>query len=76
MDMKIKNSKDICKIEKVNRFGEILEVTNSSDLLLLEIRMRSKLIHKLIDLKIMKESENVEWNWLDWPWGYGEEHCP
>ena len=47
-------------LEKVNRFGKILEVTNSSDLLLLEIRMRSKLIHKLIELKIMKESENVE----------------
>jgi hypothetical protein len=47
-------------LEKVNRFGEILEVTNSSDLLLLEIRMRSKLIHKLLDLKLMKESNNVK----------------
>ena len=46
-------------LEKVNRFGEILEVTNSSDLLLLEIKMRSKLIHKLLDLKLMKESKNV-----------------
>ena len=47
-------------LEKVNRFGEILEVINSSNLLLLEISMRSKLIRKLIDLKIMKESENAE----------------
>ena len=47
-------------LEKVNRFGEILEVTNSSDLLLLEIRMRSKLIHKLLDLKLMKEFKNVK----------------
>jgi GTP-binding protein HflX len=47
-------------LEKVNRFCEILEVTNSSDLLLLEIRMRSKLIHKLLDLKLMKESKNVK----------------
>ena len=48
------------ELEKVNRFGEILEVTNSSDLLILKIRMRSKLIQKLLDLKIMKESKNVE----------------
>jgi len=47
-------------LEKVNRFGEILEVTNSSDLLLLEIRMRSKLIHELLDLKLMKEFKNVK----------------
>ncbi|MDC3374417.1 hypothetical protein OAX31_04645, partial [Acidimicrobiia bacterium] len=47
-------------LEKVNRFCEILEVTNSSDLLLLEIRMRSKLIHKLLDLKLMKKSKNVK----------------
>lgn len=47
-------------LEKVNRFGEILEVTNSSNLLLLKIEMRSNLINKLIDLKIMKESENAE----------------
>ena len=47
-------------LEKVNRFGEILEVKNSSNLLLLKIEMRSNLINKLIDLKIMKESENAE----------------
>ena len=48
------------RLEKVNRFGEILEVKNSSNLLLLKIEMRSNLINKLIDLKIMKESENAE----------------
>ena len=39
----------------MNRFGEILEVKNSSDLLLIEIKMRSKLVSKLKDLKIMKD---------------------
>jgi hypothetical protein len=42
-------------LEHVNRFGEILEVKNSSDLLLIEIKMRSKLVSKLKDLKIMKD---------------------
>jgi len=47
-------------LEKVNRFGEILEVKNSSDLLLIKVKMRSKLVSKLKDLKVMKDSNNVE----------------
>ena len=59
-------------LEKVNRFGEILEVTNSSNLLLLKIEMRSNLINKL-PLKIMKESNGYE-GCVYWTWSNGKKY--
>ena len=47
-------------LDKVNRFGEILEVKNSSELLLIDIKIRSKLITKLKDLKLIRDPQNAE----------------
>ena len=47
-------------LDKVNRFGEILEVKNSSELLLIDIKIRSKLITKLKDLNLIREPQNAE----------------
>jgi hypothetical protein len=47
-------------LDKVNRFGEILEVKNSSELLLIDIKIRSKLITKLKDLNLIRDPQNAE----------------
>ena len=47
-------------LDKVNRFGEILEVKNSSELLLIDIKIRSKLVTKLKDLNLIRDPQNAE----------------
>jgi hypothetical protein len=47
-------------LDKVNRFGEILEVKNSSELLLIDIKIRSKSITKLKDLNLIRDPQNAE----------------
>ena len=45
-------------LEKINRFGKILNVENESDYLVIELNIREKLANKLCSNKIMENYEN------------------
>ena len=46
-------------LEKISRFGKILNVENESDYLVIELNMREKLVNKLSANKVMKNYENA-----------------
>ena len=46
-------------LEKINRFGKILNVENESDYLVIELNIREKLANKLCSNKIMENYENA-----------------
>ena len=46
-------------LEKISRFGKILNVENESDYLVIELNMREKLVNKLCSNKVMENYENA-----------------
>ncbi len=46
-------------LEKISRFGKILNVENESDYLVIELNMREKLVNKLSANKVIKNYENA-----------------